>query len=87
MSKRIKSFFITAVSLLGTAFVAVTATPAWSSFLNYAHDKALGMGIPAVVITLVGVLVSEIWKAILNAQTLKNVENGSVAASRSLDLY
>ncbi len=86
MSKRIKSGLITAVSMFGTALVAAIATPQWSSFVVYAHDKAVGWGVPAVVIALLGVIVSEIWKQILNKRTMKMWAGGSGLGSGP-DLY
>ena len=87
MSKRIKSFLITATSILGTAFVAITVTPEWVNFVTFVNDKATSLGVPAVVIALVGVFIAEVWKSILNARALKKAESMGVAASRSLDLY
>lgn len=87
MSKRIKSFGITAASLLATAFIAVTLTPEWVTFVTYANDKLLGFGIPAAIVGVLGVLVSEVWKGILNKRTIAKAENLGYSASRSLDLY
>lgn len=81
MNKRIKSFLITASSIVGTAFLAVVFTPEWASFLHFANEKALGWGVPAVVVALVGVLVSEIWKQILNKITISNAVKEGIARS------
>lgn len=81
MSKRIKSFLITASSIFTTAFIAVTFTPEWASFLTYANDKLLGFGIPAVVIAVIGVLVSEIWKGVLNKITISKAIRDGIASS------
>jgi hypothetical protein len=74
MSKRIKSFFITLSSLVGTALLTVVATPQWADFVTWANAKAAGYGIPLVVVALVGVVISEIWKAILNKHTLMKAD-------------
>jgi len=74
MTKRIKSFLITASSILGTAFLAVTITPEWANFVTFANDKLLGLGIPAVIVALVGVFISEAWKGFLNKRTLAKIE-------------
>ncbi len=88
MKKRIKSFLITASSILGTAFLAVVMTPEWASFLTFAKDKAMGWGIPAVVVALIGVLVSEVWKQILNKITInKAINSGRASLSNSNELY
>lgn len=91
MSKRIKSFLITASSLLGTALLAVVLTPEWATFVQFANDKLVGWGIPAVIVALIGVFVSELWKAFLNKRMASKQGFTSVAnaaSSRtSLDLY
>jgi len=81
MKKRIKSFLITASSLLGTAFLAVVLTPEWASFLTFAKDKAIGWGIPVVIVSLVGVIIAEVWKQILNNIAIKKaIKNGEINA-------
>lgn len=87
MSKRTKSFLITATSLLGTAVFAVTLTPEWVTFVTYANDKLLGFGIPAAIVGLLGVFISEVWKAILNKRTIAKAESLGYSAARNLDLY
>jgi len=69
-SKRLKSFFITASSLLGTALLAIVLTPEFSNFLQLARETLASWGIPTVIIALIGVFISELWKAILNARTI-----------------
>lgn len=86
MRKRIKSFLITASSLVGTAFLSVVLTPEWASFLGFANDKLLGWGIPAGVVALVGVLVSEVWKQILNKNIIASaIKEGVASSSASFD--
>lgn len=90
MNKRIKSFLITASSILGTAVLAVVLTPEWATFVQFANDKLAGWGIPAAVVALIGVLVSEIWKAILNKRMASKEGFSSVASARmsaAPDLY
>jgi len=72
MKKRIKSFLITSFSLLGTAFFAVIFTPEFSAFLQLARETLASWGVPVVVIGLIGVFISELWKQILNNRTIKS---------------
>lgn len=88
--KRIKSFLITASSILGTAFIALTITPEWANFVTFANDKLAALGVPAVVVALIGVLVSEVWKAILNARAISKAQAEGMAVGSSrvgIDLY
>lgn len=88
MNKRIKSYLIDAASIFGTAFIAITVTPEWANFVSFANEKLLGLGVPAVVVILVGKLISEIWKQILNNRILKEARNTASAINQvSLDLY
>jgi len=87
MSKRIKSFLITAISVLGTAFLTLVGTPQWAEFVTWANDKAVNAGVPIVLVALGGVFISEVWKAILNRHTLKQAEyriGGKAAVNASL---
>lgn len=85
-TKRLKSFGITAVSLLGTVAVAVAVTPEWGNFLVQAHGWLLGLGVPATVVALVGVIIGEAWKQILN--NMKISKASTIGAGREeLDLY
>jgi len=81
MKKRIKSFLITATSLLGTAFFAVVLTPEWATFLQFAKDKLADWGIPAVILGLIGVFLSEVWKEILNMKIKANAVKEGIASS------
>ena len=81
MKKRFKSFLITASSLAGTAFLSVVLTPEWATFLHFAKNTAIGWGVPAIIVTLVGVFVSEIWKQILNNQTISKAKGGFAGGS------
>lgn len=69
--KRIKSFLITISSVLLTAFIALTLTSEWAELVLFVNDKLVGLGIPVVVISAIGVFVSEVWKQILNNRTIK----------------
>lgn len=80
--KRIKSYLIDIVSIFGVAAIATIASPAWSNFVVFANDKLLSMGVPAVVIVLIGKFVSEVWKDILNQRSLQ-----IASGKRSIDLY
>lgn len=89
MQKRVKSFLITASSLFFTAFVAVVLTPEWATFVTDVYVYLGQVGIPASIIAVLGLLVAEIWKAILNKR-MANQEgfSSTVTASRQgLDLY
>lgn len=83
MNKRIKSFLITASSIFTTAFIAATFTPEWANFLLFANDKLLGLGVPAVVIGVLGVLVSEVWKQLLNNHTISKATKNTLAGKKS----
>lgn len=86
MEKRLKSGLITLVSILGTAFVAVSSSTQMHNFVIYVQDRAVNLGVPAVVIALIGVIVAEAWKAWLNSRTIaKASQFGS--GTRGLDLY
>ncbi len=87
MKKRLKSFFITAASLAGTAFFAVVLTPEFSSFLAYARETVSSWGVPSVVIALVGVFVSELWKQYLNYRIVKKMGRDGFAGSRPVADY
>ena len=92
MNKRIKSYLIDAVSIFGTAFLAVTLTPEWANFTDFAHQTLVGLGVKEVVVVLLGKLISEIWKQILNEIAIRKAVREGVASSsevivRSLDLY
>lgn len=87
MSKRLKSGLIT----LGSIIIAVVSTPAWADFVQFANTKLLGWGIPAVVTTLLAVLINEIWRYLINQSILKGEDTkmGIKSASRGIrtDLY
>lgn len=68
MSKRLKSGLITLVSLFG----AIVVTPQWVDFTKFASDKLSDYGIPVAVIGLLTVVLSEIWKQIINWRILNN---------------
>lgn len=88
--KRFKSFLITASSILTTAILATVLTPEWAAFLTLVKEKFTEWGVPLVVIALIGVLVSEIWKGVLNRLTIRKYENigaGSNFADRGNELY
>lgn len=86
MSKRIKSFLISAASLFGTAFIAVTFTPEWAGLVQDAGNYLVQIGVPASVVTVVGLLIAEGWKALLNARTIAKAR-GIGAGVNSLELY
>ena len=77
MSKRIKSFLITLISVLGV----VVMSPQFVDFSKFASDKLSDWGIPVAIIGVAGVLLSEIWKQILNWRILSR--NDSLAGGFS----
>lgn len=93
MDKRIKSFLITAVSIFGTAFTTLIFTPQWSDFVNWlgvtSSTYASAHHIPTAIVLVVGVLVAEIWKQILNSYIIRQAGFRSVTAAReqNVDLY
>jgi hypothetical protein len=68
--KRIKSFLMTAVSLFVGAFVVVIVTPEGAAVLEYGRELLSAAGIPAVVVTFLGLLVAEIWKQVVNSYNI-----------------
>lgn len=91
MKKRIKSFLIGAVSILGTALVAVVLTPEWATLLQDAYAYLAQIGVPASVIAVLGLIVAEVWKAILNKRIASKSGYSSIASAKAgedaLDLY
>jgi len=86
LSKRIKSGLITLVSVLSVVLVS----PEWVSFTEFANDGLVEMGIPLAIIGLAGVVISEIWKHILNWYMINKLEKTSSAGSLTdykIDLY
>ena len=71
MQKRIKSFLITASSLIGTSFVAILTTPEWANFVLFTNNKLIALGVPTVIVSVIGVFISEVWKGILNKKILE----------------
>jgi len=70
MSKRIKSFLISLSSILVTALVAIMATPEWTSLVKDAYGWLSSVGVPASVIGVIGLLIAELWKAVLNKRII-----------------
>ena len=74
MKKRLKSFAITFTSLFITVFASVALSPEWKTFLAYANSKLTEMGLSPVVVALMGVIVSEVWKQVLNNRTIEKAK-------------
>jgi len=91
MMKRFKSFLISATSLVITALAVVIFTPEWATFVQDLYGWLSHAGIPASVVAIVGLLVAEIWKSILNQRMIERYRSDyGAAATRSqsgLDLY
>lgn len=82
MSKRIKSALITLTSL----FAAVIITPQWAEFVTYVNGTLVHKGWSVAVIGLLTVIISEGWKAILNAQMIAKAREIGAGTS-TVDLY
>lgn len=93
MTKRIKSFLISAASILGTAMVAIVLTPEWATFVTDVYAWLGALGWPASIVAVVGLLVAELWKQYLNHRKMQAYEKeyGTVGVYRAqrdkLDLY
>lgn len=92
MSKRIKSFLMTLGSIAATAFIGVVLTPEWGGFLTWIHEQAAAFGVPAAIVAVVGVFISELWKEFINRRKISDAaEDMGVAAVSNhiedLDLY
>ncbi len=88
MKKRIKSFLITVSSLIGTALLVVVLSPEWASFVQFANEKLVSWGVPTVLVALLGVFISEVWKQVLNWRTISKSQNLDLASGENpLDLY
>lgn len=78
-------------SMAVTAFFALVLTPEWAGLVTDLTAWLQHIGVPASVIAVVGVLISEIWKQVLNNRKLERVdmEEKMVGAARAedLDLY
>ncbi len=77
MSKRIKSGLITLVSIFG----AVMMSPEFVDFTKFTSDKLTDWGVPVAVIGVMGVLLSEIWKQVLNWHTMRKLEKSGLSGS------
>lgn len=96
-SHRIKSFLITflsiAASALGAALVAVLGTPEFGAVLLDFGTWLGSLGVPASVVTMLGLIISEVVRQILNARKIKKAEDEGVSSSmyagnaKRLELY
>jgi hypothetical protein len=82
MTKRIKSGLITLVSL----FAAVITTPQWADFVHFSNEKLASWGLPVAIIGLITVIISEVWKQILNARMIAESQKLG-RGTATLDLY
>lgn len=57
---------MTAASIVASAVVFAVATPQGTDFLAYVRDLFTAHGVPVVVVAFVGIVVSEIWRSIVN---------------------
>lgn len=86
ITKRIKSFLISLSSVFATAFIAVVVTPQWAVFTGDVSNWLGQIGIPASLITVVGLLIAEAWKQYLNSRAI-NQASMLGSGTRGLDLY
>jgi len=91
-SKRVKSFLITFVSILGTAFASLVFSPQWSDFVAWLDvtgtDFATNHGIPNALVLVIGLFISEIWRQIINKYILeKRSVVGNSRHDAEHDLY
>lgn len=89
MSKRIKSFLISAASVFVTALAVVVLTPEWATFVQDVYGWVTEAGLPASLVAVVGLIVAEVWKSILNkrAASKAGYHSAAVASRNGLDLY
>lgn len=91
MLKRFKSLMISAASVLVTALAAVVITPEWATFIGDFYIWLGSAGIPGSLVVVAGLIVAEIWKAVLNANKVAQFRGDyGVAAAEyqeNLDLY
>lgn len=92
ISKRIKSFLISLVSVLGTAFATLIFTPQWADFISWlgvtGNNFAASHGIPTAIVLVVGFFIAEVWKQLINQYILNkhNIASGSMYGTKS-ELY
>lgn len=92
ISKRIKSFLISFSSILITALAGVIATPEFGGAVVDINNHLVGLGVPAYIIVIGGLLIGEVWKDLLNrikiekAISSTSLNSSSVSLDR-LDLY
>lgn len=96
-SHRVKSFFITflsiAASALGAALIAALGTPEFGAVLLDLGTWLGSLGVPASVVTLIGLIISEAVRQFLNSRKIKKAEEESVSGAmragnaQRLELY
>lgn len=72
--------------MLGTAFFAIVLTPEWAAFLQAAKDKLAEWGVPMVVLAVIGVFISELWKQILNYRIISKAREESFSTGAFEDV-
>jgi hypothetical protein len=90
MSKRIKSFLITLGSLLIPIIVVVLSSPEWLTFSNDIKGYLSEHGLSTSLIAVIGLVISELWKAFLNSRKAVKFGyyNGVAGAQRDgIDMY
>lgn len=88
--KRVKSFMISFASVLLTAMIAVVLTPEWGTFVSDVYGWLGSAGVPASLIAVIGLVVAELWKGLINRHKINQYKGGGLAGvsrDRSLDLY
>ena len=79
---------------MGTALITATFTPEWAGLVSDAGNYLVQLGVPASLVTVIGLVVAEAWKAFLNKRTIakENAKAAQIAQSKNggvvvYDLY
>lgn len=96
-NKRLKSFFINLASYVGSALLALIASPLFPQITAWLSEQVNGRlaawGVPAVLIAAFGFVIAEVWKNILNNRIIAKAYGSKVdyataqSARPMLDLY
>lgn len=97
---RIKSFLINWASIIGTSLVGAVVAAIFSpegmsivaQWIANVPGQLIGLGIGAPIAVLVGLIISEVWKDILNKRKIANASRSDISAAsvyraKDLELY
>lgn len=87
ISHRIKSFLIAFLSIAGSALVVTIASPEFGSAVTDFSTYLKAVGVPASLVTLLGLFISEVVRYILNRRALGDDRNSLTAGGSSVELY